>query len=87
MGDVIEMTRKATLEEKIDFIRKQIQDCEAGKLAEIFCPYCGGRNKAGAEKICCILMAKAATAVLDRMQVKDAKTAFENIGERAALVH
>jgi len=86
-----------TPEDKIDFIEKQIANCEAGKSDVIICPYCGGRNYRPAshvvsidgliekpEPLCCLTFGKAVRAILQRQATQELADNAARIAEKVA---
>ena len=73
--------------EKLEYIRTQIVEIQAGLLTFIRCPYCGAENTPCDEKLCCELFAEASAAVLDRMEKQAAVDFISQVQDKVESAH
>jgi len=73
-----------TPEQKIESVAKQIRQAELGIIPNLTCPYCEAVTKPG-ETLCCLKMAKAVAAVLQRVELSERLELAERIAEKALV--
>jgi hypothetical protein len=71
-----------TSEQKIDFIRDQINQVKAGVRSFILCPYCGAENTPVDETLCCKLFGEASMAIVDRMEKQEAVDFLSKVADK-----
>ena len=76
------MTEPLSPEAKIRNVEDQYVLLMRGNITALSCPYCGGINPAGADAMCCGLMAAAVLAIIDRDETADRLKKAEAIIDR-----
>lgn len=71
-----------TPEEKIENVRAQLDAICEERTNTFHCPYCGGNTVTGSESLCCLTLAKALDAILDREEFVDQAYLAARIADR-----
>lgn len=69
-----------TSEQKVENVEAQINAAMRGATNVLTCPYCQNQNKMG-QTMCCMLMAQAVLAVMERKDIAEQVEEIEQIRE------
>ena len=74
-----------TPEERITYLEEQIAACARKEATVIVCPYCATENRSDNERLCCPLMGKAVSAIIERERLRNVQDTVSRIMENAEM--